>query len=177
MDAPVRERSMPSPPRASVSGAAATIMAPTLFYSPLVKELQELLDHELRLASQTRQCHWNVKGSDFLQLHELFGKQYDDIDKEIDKLAEFIVQINTTAVRGDHIRMDDRMSRTLAKEMVSFLAKEHDDVIQRIQNIVTGTTVSHEAIRAYLGELQGKHMKMKWFLSALLATEPSKATK
>lgn len=50
----------------------------------LNRELAETLD----LYSQTKHAHWNVKGSDFFQLHELFDKLAEDVFGFIDKIAE-----------------------------------------------------------------------------------------
>jgi starvation-inducible DNA-binding protein len=50
----------------------------------LNKQLAETLD----LYSQTKQAHWNVKGSDFYQLHELFDELAEDVFKFVDIIAE-----------------------------------------------------------------------------------------
>ena len=40
------------------------------------------------LYSQTKQAHWNVKGENFYQLHELFDKLADEVEEAVDDLAE-----------------------------------------------------------------------------------------
>ena len=56
------------------------------------KELVELLNQQLAdatdLFTQTKQAHWNVKGMDFFQLHELFDTLAKVPRKQADMLAE-----------------------------------------------------------------------------------------
>jgi len=47
-----------------------------------------LLADEFVLGARTRNCHWNVTGRDFHDLHELFGSQYDALDETMDDVAE-----------------------------------------------------------------------------------------
>jgi starvation-inducible DNA-binding protein len=45
------------------------------------------------LQTQTKQAHWNVKGPDFIALHELFDKVNDDVEEYVDLIAERAVQL------------------------------------------------------------------------------------
>ena len=58
---------------------------------------QDLAD-TLDLYSQTKQAHWNVKGSDFIQLHEFFDRIAEMIFPYIDKLAERVMALGGTAL-------------------------------------------------------------------------------
>jgi starvation-inducible DNA-binding protein len=49
------------------------------------------------LQTQCKQAHWNVKGPDFIQLHELFDKINEDVEEYVDLLAERVVQLGGTA--------------------------------------------------------------------------------
>ena len=56
------------------------------------KALVDLLNARLAdgfdLFSQTKQAHWNVKGMDFIQLHELFDDLAGSIRGHVDSIAE-----------------------------------------------------------------------------------------
>jgi starvation-inducible DNA-binding protein len=56
------------------------------------EELVELLNARLAdvfdLYSQLKQAHWNVKGSDFVQLHLLFDTVAEDVLEHVDEIAE-----------------------------------------------------------------------------------------
>jgi starvation-inducible DNA-binding protein len=55
--------------------------------------LADLIDLQL----QTKQAHWNVKGPNFIALHELFDSIAGEILPYIDDTAERIVQLGGTA--------------------------------------------------------------------------------
>lgn len=49
------------------------------------------------LKSQVKQAHWNVKGAQFLQLHELFDEIAGRLEAQIDDIAERAVQLGGVA--------------------------------------------------------------------------------
>jgi starvation-inducible DNA-binding protein len=55
-------------------------------------EVVELLNARLAdsfdLYSQLKQAHWNVKGSDFIQLHELYDEIAESVLEYVDEIAE-----------------------------------------------------------------------------------------
>lgn len=59
--------------------------------------LQGHLSNSLDLATQAKQAHWNVKGPDFISLHELFDKIAESSEEYIDLIAERIVQLGGIA--------------------------------------------------------------------------------
>lgn len=59
--------------------------------------LQLHLANSIDLTSQAKQAHWNVKGPDFISLHELFDKISADSLSYTDTIAERIVQLGGIA--------------------------------------------------------------------------------
>ena len=59
--------------------------------------LQERLTESIDLMMQAKQAHWNVKGHNFIALHELFDKVYIDTGTYVDLIAERIVQLGGIA--------------------------------------------------------------------------------
>ena len=49
------------------------------------------------LQTQVKQAHWNVKGPNFIALHELFDKINEDVDEYVDEIAERAVQLGGVA--------------------------------------------------------------------------------
>src|SRR5215467_14281493 len=45
------------------------------------------------LRTQTKQAHWNVKGPNFIALHELFDKINEEVEDYVDDIAERAVQL------------------------------------------------------------------------------------
>lgn len=60
--------------------------------------LNERLADASDLKSQAKQAHWNVKGMDFFQLHELFDQIATDVEGHIDLIAERITTLGGTAM-------------------------------------------------------------------------------
>lgn len=54
----------------------------------LIGILNQQLAETLDLYTQTKQAHWNIKGPDFFQLHELFDQLAKDVFGFIDTIAE-----------------------------------------------------------------------------------------
>ncbi|MBN8614567.1 MAG: DNA starvation/stationary phase protection protein Dps [Deltaproteobacteria bacterium] len=68
---------------------------------PIRIQLVELCNARLAdaidLQSQCKQAHWNVKGPDFIALHELFDKVHGDVEHYVDDIAERAVQLGGVA--------------------------------------------------------------------------------
>src|SRR5690606_19587077 len=90
----------------------------------LIELLNTNLAEALDLYSQTKQAHWNVKGMDFIQLHELFDDLAEKLEGHADELAE-----RATALGG--VAMGTvRMSAS-----TSSLAEYPDDVADGAKHV------------------------------------------
>jgi starvation-inducible DNA-binding protein len=63
----------------------------------VVQLLQARLSDAIDLEAQMKQAHWNVKGRDFFQLHELFDKIHGEVEEFVDTLAERITTLGGIA--------------------------------------------------------------------------------
>jgi starvation-inducible DNA-binding protein len=59
--------------------------------------LNRLLADNINLKLQAKQAHWNIKGENFIALHQLFDGVAEEADKYADMIAERIVQIGGVA--------------------------------------------------------------------------------
>lgn len=64
----------------------------------VVDILGQSLATTLDLKTQAKQAHWNVKGLDFFQLHELFDELATELEGHIDLIAERITALAGTAL-------------------------------------------------------------------------------
>jgi starvation-inducible DNA-binding protein len=62
-----------------------------------IELLNARLADAIDLQTQTKQAHWNVKGPNFIALHELFDKINEDVEDYVDDLAERAVQLGGVA--------------------------------------------------------------------------------
>jgi starvation-inducible DNA-binding protein len=110
--------------------------------------LQARLSDTLDLQSQAKQAHWNVKGANFISLHELFDRIADDLASAADDIAERIValggyadgRIATTARDTglpqwpEHSQMQSDVLRALAASISSY-ARCLRDAVDRTAEI------------------------------------------
>ncbi len=85
-------------PNTSQKLYATRIDLPQEVRSPVINILSQTLASTLDLKTQAKQAHWNVKGLDFLQLHELFDELAGELEAYVDLVAERITALGGTAL-------------------------------------------------------------------------------
>ena len=87
-----------------------------------VELLQARLSDAGDLASHAKQAHWNVKGANFIALHELFDQIHGELDDYVDMIAERLVGLGGQAYGT--VRESARRS-SLAEYPVDATSWEH----------------------------------------------------
>jgi starvation-inducible DNA-binding protein len=75
----------------------------------LIDLLNEQLADTFDVFSQAKQAHWNVKGAQFYQLHELFDKLAGELEEHVDLIAERVTALGGVAMGS--VRMAAQRSR------------------------------------------------------------------
>jgi starvation-inducible DNA-binding protein len=70
---------------------------PSAVRGKVTELLNERLADAIDLGTQAKQAHWNVKGPNFIALHELFDTVAEHIEDHTDTLAERITALGGTA--------------------------------------------------------------------------------
>lgn len=79
--------------RASVRSFATSVDIPAENRTKINRVLNQHLADSFDLLSQVKQAHWNVKGSDFWQLHKLFDEVAEQAEEWVDEIAERVTAL------------------------------------------------------------------------------------
>jgi starvation-inducible DNA-binding protein len=85
--------------------------------------LQERLADSIDLMTQAKQAHWNVKGPNFIALHELFDKIAEESETYPDLIAERIVQFG--GIAEGTIQVVDNRTSLPNYPLILMTGKEH----------------------------------------------------
>lgn len=109
-------------------------------------QMIELLNQNLAdifdLYSQTKQAHWNIKGMNFMQLHELFDQLADDVLPFADELAERVTALGGVALGTTRLAA----ANTRLSNMPTDLVDGHDFVTALVDRFAVVSNNAREAI-------------------------------
>ncbi|MBF2063994.1 MAG: DNA starvation/stationary phase protection protein Dps [Calothrix sp. C42_A2020_038] len=164
-----------------MSGNLASRLYPTRIDIPTDarKEIVVLLNQTLAatsdLKSQVKQAHWNVKGSDFYQLHELFDEIADEIEEFVDMFAERITALGgyamgTVRMAAENSILPEYPTEILTgMEHVTALAERLGPYAKHLRDAIDTTDDLGDADTADLyTEVSRTIDKRLWFLEAHL---------
>jgi starvation-inducible DNA-binding protein len=105
--------------------------------------LQTILASEYVLATKTRNFHWNVRGKEFMMLHEMFGSMYDQINAQADEVAERIRQLegvpngSLNAFVKDSFIVEAEGPCTDGCEMIKCLIADGDKMVSQLRALIS----------------------------------------
>ena len=105
----------------------------------LFKLLSDAQSSLFVLFHKTWAFHWNVVGSDFTQLHQLFGGQYETMFEEIDRLSEHMGYLNIKPLSSlsrmlEVTQIQEAASSTTANNMLSELLENNEKFCELTQS-------------------------------------------
>lgn len=118
--------------------------------------------------------HWNVTGPMFPQLHDLFGKIYEEVYGSIDKFAEEIRALGTF-VPASYTRfsmlsqIEDETSIPESQSMIKELLDDSERMIKILKmSFDLATADGEEGLADFLAERLDAHKKHSWMLRSTL---------
>jgi starvation-inducible DNA-binding protein len=109
--------------------------------------IQARLTDALDLEAQLKQAHWNVKGKDFFQLHELFDKIHGEVEEAVDVLAERLTALGWVA--------DGRVQTTARASSLDEYPIEARDGESHLRAVAAALGRFGKAVRAGIDEAAG----------------------
>ncbi|NER80044.1 MAG: DNA starvation/stationary phase protection protein Dps [Leptolyngbya sp. SIO1D8] len=141
----------------------------------IVALLNQTLAASLDLKTQIKQAHWNVKGKDFFQLHELFDEMADEIEEYVDMVAERVTALGATALGTARVAADNSLlpeyplDAVDGEEHVTALADRYAAYGKHVREAIDQTDALGDADTADLyTEISRTIDKRLWFLEAHL---------
>ncbi|RDU73293.1 DNA starvation/stationary phase protection protein [Helicobacter anseris] len=142
----------------------------------VIELLRQLQADSLVLFVKTHNFHWNVRGSDFYQVHSATEEIYENFASMFDDLAERIVQLGEKPV----VTLQDALQHSKIKEesKTNFYSKEIFSAIIKdyeylLENFVALSNLADESkdktTVAYADEQVAKLQKSLWMLRATQA--------
>ena len=140
-----------------------------------IEILNQTLAATLDLKTQTKQAHWNVKGMDFYQLHELFDEMAGELEEYVDMVAERVTALGGVAMgtarlaASNSIISEYDLDAVTGAEHVTALANSFATYAKHVREAIDSTEELGDADTADLyTEISRTIDKRLWFLEAHL---------
>jgi len=137
--------------------------------------LNDRLADAIDLQSQVKHAHWNVKGPNFIALHELFDKISDVLLEQVDEIAERATALGgtaegTVAVASKRSKLKNYpLSITAGKDHLFYLATQLSAYGKTVRAAIDDTAKLGDADTADLFTGISRDLdKYLWFLEAHL---------
>lgn len=143
--------------------------------SEIAKILNQTLAVTLDLKTQVKQAHWNVKGMNFIQLHELFDEMATELEGYVDMVAERVTALAGTPLgtariaAANSVLPEYPLDAVDGKEHVTALAERYAIYAKHVREAIDQTGDLGDADTADLyTEISRDMDKRLWFLEAHL---------
>ena len=141
----------------------------------VIELLNKTLAATLDLKTQTKQAHWNVKGTDFYQLHELFDEMAGELEEYVDMVAERATALGGTAMGTARIAASESilpeypLDAVGGIEHITALADRYSAYGKHVREAIDATDELGDADTADMyTEISRTIDKRLWFLEAHL---------
>jgi starvation-inducible DNA-binding protein len=139
--------------------------------------LNVLLADEHILYMKTRNAHWNVTGADFHVMHLFFEKQYQQLERIIDEVAERIRMLEhyPEATLGHFLQLTHLSERkngdNSSRSFIRSLLEDHQAIIIHIRESIAEYVEKRKDAGSseFITGLLEQHEKIAWMLRAHLS--------
>lgn len=141
----------------------------------IAQKLNTILADEFLLSLKTRNYHWNVEGSNFMEMHKFYEGLYDELDEVIDEVAERVRTLGhySEGRMTDFLKLanlqEEAYSNKQSTQLKSLL-NDHETMVRQLRNDIDLMQDKYkDAGNAdFLTGLMEKHEKWAWFIRSYL---------
>ena len=140
----------------------------------LQKALKIAFASEFSFYLKAHNYHWNVTGPFFSQLHDLFGKIYEEVYQSIDQFAEEIRSagafVPASYTRFSMLtRIEDETAVPDDGDMIQELLEDSDRMVKILKMVFDlATREGEEGLADFLANRMDAHRKHSWMLRATI---------
>lgn len=140
----------------------------------IAKKLNILLANYQVFYINTRGFHWNIKGSNFFELHIKFEEVYNNLQLKIDEIAERILTLGHTPLHS----YSDYLKKSSVKEKTNYVNGQLSmtEILDALETIITfqreilvlASDANDEGTNALMSDYIREQEKTVWMYSSYL---------
>jgi starvation-inducible DNA-binding protein len=137
--------------------------------------VNQILADEYVLYTKVRNCHWNIEGSNFMEMHKFYEDVYNAIDEKIDEIAERVRMSGHYAegLLKDFLSLTNLLEEEYSnnqKQQLENLLSDHETLIRNLRNDVNTFTNEYKDLgnAEFLMALMKLHENYAWFIRSYL---------
>ena len=140
----------------------------------IAKKLNILLANYQVFYINTRGFHWNIKGSNFFELHLKFEEVYNNLQLKIDEIAERILTLGHTPLHS----YSDYLKKSSVKEKINYVNGKLSmaEILEALETIITfqreililASEANDEGTNALMSDYIREQEKTVWMYSSYL---------
>ena len=140
----------------------------------LISALHKVFADAFVFYFKSHSFHWNVVGKDFPQYHDFFGKVYEGVFDNIDRLAEEIRSLNAPAPMNlasliSDASISENKDALDGIAMVRALASDNDKILAGLLACQKMAEAADEVgLANFLQDLFDGHKKFGWMFNSIL---------
>lgn len=138
-------------------------------------ELNKVLADELLVYAKTRNSHWNIEGSNFMEMHKFYEGQYEELEEIGDEVAEYIRKIGHYAQGryADVLKLTNLLESEYSndqKKQLKELLDDHETIIRNLRRLIDEFDEKYKDKGAsdFATQLLQKHLQLAWMIRAYL---------
>ena len=141
----------------------------------VAQRLNQILADEYVLYTKIRNYHWNVEGSNFMEMHKFYEDMYDGVDDAIDEIAERVRMLGHYAEGRlkDFLQLanlNEEEYTNNQKKQLQNLLNDHETIIRGLRKDIKTFSDKYkdDGNADFVTGLMEKHEKWAWFVRSYL---------